>query len=180
MRFLNSMFGSFPGGPRARHERRSSNRRRAPLALETLEGRSLLTVAAPAATVSLQFGNLAIHAASNTTTEVSIASGTLTLTASGAGGSSVTQTFDASSIYNITYTGGSAGGNTFINNTNLVSLDYAYGGNNHIVGGGSFNYVFFWGNNNSFSSTAGSVSDVFQNGGTGNDIDPLGTVYVFA
>jgi hypothetical protein len=146
--------------------------------LETLETRNLLSISG----VTLQFGNLAITApnSSHNTAVVSIDTSNhnnVKVTLNGA-----SEEFSPSLVANITYKGGSAGFDTFTNSTNLVSLAYGYGGNNNFTGGGSYNYVYFYGNNNSFTDdVAGSVSDVFENGGSGDTIhDPPGvTIQVY-
>jgi hypothetical protein len=177
--------GTVSQGPRARQERRGHpakarvpGRRLSPIDVERLETRDLLSIAG----VTLQFGNLAITApnSSHNTAIVSIDTSNhnnVKVTLNGA-----SEEFSPSLVANITYKGGSGGNDTFTDSTNLVSLAYGYGGNNNFTGGGSYNYVFFYGNNNSFTAVgAGSISDVFENGGTGDTIhNPDGaTVQVY-
>jgi hypothetical protein len=140
-----------------------------------LETRALLSIPG----VTLQFGNLAITAtkASGNVAQVSIDSVTHNVKVTLNGNS---EEFSASKVYNVTYKGGSGGGDTFQDNTSLVSLEYGYGGNNNFTGGTSYNYVYFFGNNNSFTGPAGSVSDVFENGGHGDTMHGSGTIYVYA
>lgn len=77
-----------------------------------------------------------------------------------------TESFSASQVYNITYYGGSGGGDTFENDTNLVSLDYGFGAGNTFTGGSSYNYVYFFGGGNTFNATNGGYSDVLEIGGS--------------
>jgi len=129
--------------------------------------------------VSLTYGNLSIKAPnpSGNVAAVSIAhDNNLLVTLNGQ-----SEEFSVTGIYNITYTGGSQGGDQFTNNTNLVSLEYGYGGNNTFTGGTNFNYVYFQGNNNTFSAQVGAISDVFEDYGTGDIINKNGaTVQVYS
>jgi len=142
--------------------------------LETLEARGLLSIAG----VSLVYGNLAITAthASGNVAQVSIDPATHNVQVSLNGQS---EEFGANQVYNVTYKGSSGGGDTFTDNTSLVSLEYGYGGNNHFTGGSSFNFVYFFGNSNSFNGPAGSISDVFQHGGQNDATQGPGTIYVY-
>jgi hypothetical protein len=174
MRFPSRILSSVTQTSRAHQEHRSTGRRRSPIAVERLENRNLLSIAG----VSLQFGNLAIAApnSSHNTAVVSIDTtnhNNVKVTLNGA-----SEEFSPSLVASITYKGGSGGNDTFTDSTNLMSLAYGYGGNNNFTGGGSYNYVYFFGNNNTFSDTVvGSVSDVFENGGTGDTInDPPGVI----
>jgi len=177
MRFLSRFIGSFPEGSRARHKRHATGRRRSPVGCEMLEARALLSNIPG---VSLQFGNLAITAtkASGNVAVVSIDPSNHNVKVSFNGQS---EEFKASLVDNITYTGGKNGGDTFTDNTNLVSLEYGYGGSNNFTGGTSYNYVYFWGNSNNFDGPAGSVSDVFEHGGKNDTTeDPPGAIiYVY-
>ena len=65
------------------------------------------------------------------------------------------------------YSGGQGGGDTFTNNTGLSEMAVMYGGNNHVVGGSSWNLVELWGDNNSFDAQGGP-SDVFTYNGPNN------------
>jgi len=170
--------GSVPEGSRARQERRPTGRRRSRIELERLETRNLLSIAG----VTLQYGNLAIQApntASNVPGNVAVVSidssnhNNVKVSLNGA-----SEEFSPSQVYNITYVGRQAGGDTFTDNTNLVSLDYGYGGNNNFTGGGSYNYVYFYGNNNTFTGVTGSYSVVFEDGGTGDTINDPGGLRV--
>jgi hypothetical protein len=175
MRFWTRITGSFAEGFQDSQKPHSSSRRRLPMSLETLETRALLSNIPG---VSLQYGNIAIHAtqASGNVAVVSIDPANHNVKVSLNGQS---QEFNRSQVYNITYTGSKSGHDSFTNNTNLVSLDFGYGGNNHITGGSSFNFVFFWGNTNTFTEPARSISDVFENGGKNDVIEDNGTVFVY-
>ena len=69
----------------------------------------------------------------------------------------------------------------FTNNTSLPTIGYAYGSNNTITGGSSYNYFFFYGSNssnNTYNAAAGSVSDLFEYSGpdTVHNPSPSNTV----
>jgi hypothetical protein len=158
MRFLSRIMGFVPAASRARQERRSTGRRRSRIELETLEGRALMTGIAG---VSVSYGNLLIQPtqASGNTAVVSIAPDqNLQVTLNGQ-----SEEFSPSAISSITYYGGSGGGDSFTNATNLTSLEYGYGSGNNFTGGTGFNYAFFYyGSGNTFNAQGGSVNDVFE------------------
>jgi hypothetical protein len=147
----------------ARHAR---PRRSPAFRLERLENRDLL---AAVAGVSLTYGNLEIQAPKpgGNTAAVAIdpVNHNIKVTLNG-----LSEEFTSSQVYNITYVGGASGGDTFVDNTSLVSLDYGYGGNNNFTGGSGYNYVFFYGNNNTFNGAAGVYSDVFEDGGASDSV----------
>lgn len=147
-------------------DRRLTRCRRAPIGLEALEGRALLSIPG----VSLQFANLSITAtkASGNVAQVSIDPLNHNVKVSLNG---QTEEFSAKLVANVTYKGGSGGDDTFVNDTSLVELAYGYGGNNNFTGGTSYNYVFFYGNNNSYNAQDGDFTDVFEDGGTGDAIN---------
>lgn len=179
MRFFHRVAGSGSEGSRDRHQRRSNGGRRSGIGCETLEGRALLSNIPG---VSLMYGNLSITApkSSGNVAEVSIDPSTHNVKVSLNGQS---EEFSASQVYNITYVGGSGGGDTFTNDTNLVELAYGYGGHNDFTGGTSYNFVYLYGNDNTYDAQAGSLfSDVFEDGGTGDTVsDPPGSpVQTFA
>lgn len=182
MRFLGRIIGAVSEGSRARH-RRPTGGHRTRIGCETLEGRALLTaVSTSIPGVSLTYGNLSITApkSSGNVAEVSIDPSTHNVKVSLNGQS---EEFSASQVYNITYVGGSGGGDTFTNDTNLVELAYGYGGHNDFTGGTSYNFVYLYGNDNTYDAQAGSLfSDVFEDGGTGDTVsDPPGSpVQTFA
>jgi len=175
MRVLSRIVGSFPNAFRGSQLRHSGGHRRSPVAVETLEARGLLT-SLPG--VSLTFGNLAITSLrpSGNVAQVSIDSVTKNIQVSVNG---QTEEFGANLVFNVTYKGSQGGGDTFVDSTKLVSLEYGYGGNNNFTGGTSFNYVYFFGNSNSFTGPAGSVSDVFTNHGQNDTTHGSGTIYVY-
>jgi hypothetical protein len=170
MRFLRRLMGSVSEGPRARRKHHSAGPRRSLIELEKLETRNLM---ATGMSMTLSFGNLAITAPAgsggnvvtvsnvtvNNTNEVAVSVKGI-----------IKQEFAASQVSNITYEGGSKGGDDFTNDTSLTLLAYGYGGTNDFVGGSGYNYVFFTGNNNTFDGTAGIYSDVFEQGGTGDKV----------
>ncbi len=99
------------------------------------------------------------------------------------GSGSQTVEFNPSTICNIDYVGGSLGGDTFTDNTNIISREYGYGSGNNFTGGTSLNYVWFLGSSggNSYSVQGASrISDVFEYGGTDTINNPSGgTVQVY-
>lgn len=142
-------------------------RRSNPLVFDALETRNLLTLAG----VSLTYGNLLIEPtkpSGNVVQLLALPDNVLVLTVNGqeeslplyAGGPY------NGGVLNVTYVGGQGGGDTFVNDTSLVSLDYGFGGGNAFTGGAGFNYVFFYGNGNTFAGQPGEASDVFEDGGT--------------
>lgn len=173
MRFFNRLTASFSNGSQARLRRRIVSKRSSPIACEVLEGRSLMSVAG----VSLSYGNIAITATkpSGNVASVSIdpSNGFVNVTLNGQ-----SEEFAPSLVANVTYTGGSGGGDTFTNNTNLVELAYGYGGHNSFTGGTSYNYVYFFGNYNNYTSQGG-YTDVWEGNGSHDTIDPNGTVVVY-
>jgi hypothetical protein len=162
MRFLSRSSGFVQSTSRAQEQHRSARRRRrSPMALETLETRNLMSVPG----VSLSYGNLFIQAptgSSGNVAKVSIDPTTQNVNVSFNG---QTESFSASQVYNITYYGGSGGGDTFENHTNLVSLDYGFGAGNNFSGSTSYNFVYFFGGGNTYSAPDGSFSDVLEIGG---------------
>jgi hypothetical protein len=162
MRFLSRRRGLVRVASGARQEHRSAGRRRLPMALETLETRSLMSVPG----VSLAFGNLVIAAPTGShgnVAEVSIDPSNHDVQVSFNGQS---EEFSPSKVSSVTYVGGTGGGDTFTNNTSLVSLEFGFGQNNNFTGGTSDNYVFFFGGNNTYNEPAGSFNEVFEIGGS--------------
>ena len=174
MRLMRRMVGSFSGNSRVFQARSVLRRVRAAVGVERLEGRDLPSIPG----VSLVFGNLAITATktSGNNAQVSIDSSTKNVQITFNGQS---EEFSPSSVLNVTYKGGSGGGDTFVDNTGLVSLAYGYGGNNNFTGGSSYNYVYFWGNSNTFTGPTGSISEVIEHGGLNDVVNKLGTVTVY-
>ena len=66
----------------------------------------------------------------------------------------------ASTVWTIVYSGGRGGKDTFTNTTSLSEVTVRNGGNNHFVGGTSWNLAYLWGNNNFFDSSGGA-SEVY-------------------
>jgi hypothetical protein len=86
--------------------------------------------------------------------------------------------FPASQVFNVTYQGGSSGGDTFINAIGVPGVCYGYAGYNTFVGGMAFNFVYLNGNNNIYCA-AGISNTVFLNGGQGNKVvNPAGAQIV--
>ncbi len=171
MRILSRFLGVGPVGSRARRRRLSADRHRSPMGLEPLEGRELMSLAG----VSVTYGNLLIKAplASHNTAQVSIDSSNQYVKVTLNGSS---EEFNPSSVpvYNITYVGASGGGDTFTDSTSLPSLDSGYGGNNTFTGGSGYNYVYFWGNDNTYNGQSSIMSDVWENYGSGDTINSKG------
>jgi hypothetical protein len=164
MQFLRRIVDSNSSEPQAPLARAASRSRRPRIELEALEGRDLLSIAG----ITLQYGNLAITApkSSGNVAQVWIDPSTHNLAVSLNGQS---EQFAASTVSNITYKGGASGGDTFVNSTSLTTLAWGYGGKNQFSGGTGYNYVYFFGNNNTFTAQGG-VSDVWENKGTGDVI----------
>ena len=162
MRSLSQVLGSLASDSQVHRITPAHRRHHARMALETLEGRNLLSIAG----VTLQFGNLAITApkASGNVAEVRIDPKTHNVEVSLNGQS---EEFAASKVFSVTYKGGVDGGDTFVNDTSLTTLDYGYGGDNNFTGGTGYNYVYFDGNDNTYTADAG-VSDVWKDYGSGD------------
>ena len=175
MRFLSRVRASRSTDSPADRGRASTGRHCSRIELETLENRDLLSIAG----VALQFGNLTITGtrSSGNVAKVWIDSSTHEVAVSLNGQS---EEFTASQVASVTYKAGASGGDTFVNNTALTTLEYGYGGRDHFTGGTGFNYVYFFGNNNSYTAQDG-VTDVWKDYGSGDTVaNPLGgavTVY---
>jgi hypothetical protein len=164
MRFLSRAIGSLSSNSRTHRATASTDRRRSRIGVESLETRNLLSIAG----VTLQYGNLAItgtHSGGNVA-KVWIDSATHNVGVSLNGQS---EEFDASKVGNVTYTSGRSGGDTFVNSTKLTSLVFAHGSGNHVTGGTGYNFVYFFGNNETYAATGG-YSDVWKAFGTGDTI----------
>ena len=72
--------------------------------------------------------------------------------------------FSPSLVSTITYKGGSGGGDTFMDGTNLPSVEYGFTGNNNFTGSTSFNYAYLYGNSNTYTAQRGTIPDVFEFG----------------
>jgi hypothetical protein len=161
MRFLGRNRGLVQGVSGTRQVHRSANRRRSPIALETLDTRSLMSVPG----VTLAFGNLAITAPAGShgnVATVSIDPSNQDVMVSFNGQS---EEFSPSKVFSVTYVGGTGGGDTFANDTSLLSVDFGFGQQNNFTGGTGDNFVFFFGSNNTYNEEPGSTNYVFELGG---------------
>jgi hypothetical protein len=87
--------------------------------------------------------------------------------------------FSRSLVGSVTYRGGSGGGDSFQNNTNLLELAYGYGGHNAFTGGSSYNFVFLFGNYNTYHANGG-YSAVWEGYGQYDTIGGTGTLSTYA
>lgn len=160
MRFLNQNKRLVQEAYRARKEHGSARRRSSPISLEMLETRNLMSVAG----VTLRFDNLAIVVPTGSHGNVALVSIDHSNHDVKVVFNGQSEEFSPSLVANITYEGGSGGGDTFTNDTSLVSLDYGFGTGNNFTGGTGFNYVEFFGSDNTYNTQAGSFTDVFEIG----------------
>jgi hypothetical protein len=167
VRFPTRIMGLVPVASHTRQVCRSAGRRRSPLQLERLETRDLMATTLPGVSVSNLTLLIQAPKPSGNVAVVSIdpSNHNIELTLNGQ-----SEEFSPTVVYHVTYAGGSGGGDTFTDNTSLESLEYGYGSGNHFTGGSSYNYAFFYGNNNTFNGAAGLYSDVFEYGGTNDTI----------
>ena len=153
---------------------RSANRtnRRSPVAVERLEGKALMSNIPG---VSVSYGEVFVVATKGSGNVASVslsANNNVQVTLNGQ-----TESFAPGSISAVIYYGGTLGGDTFTDNSNIISVEYGYGSGNNFTGGSSFNYCFFTGGGNTFTAQgAGSVSDVFEYGGTDTVNNPDNTL----
>ncbi len=148
--------------------------------LETLEGRALMSGING---VSVTAGALLIQAPHNSGGNSAVVSidpnnHDVKVTVNFGNGSQ-TEEFNptVTPIYNVLYNGGALGGDTFTDNTSLISREYGYGSGNNFTGGTSINYVWFCGTSggNTYNAQgAASVSDVWEYGGTDTINNPDG------
>jgi hypothetical protein len=103
----------------------------------------------------------ALQTANNTATVSIDKNGNVDFTLDGS-----TAVYSLSSVSGISFTGGSQGGDTFINYTGLNEVTVTYG-SSQVVGGTGLNIAYFWGNNNS-SDSLGGASEVFTYGSNNN------------
>jgi len=155
MRLFHRITGSLSEGSPAR-DRRSAGPRRARIECEVLEGRALMSLPG----VVVQFGNIAITStlASGNHAQVSIAADHNVLVTVNGQSEEIT-----GRVFNVTYKGSAGGGDTFVNSTNLVEAAYGHGGSNNFTGGSNYNFVYLWGNGNTYN--ANGFSDVMEHGG---------------
>jgi hypothetical protein len=151
--------------------------------LETLEGRELLSAisVSPVGTLTI----VAPHNSGGNSAVVSIDPNNKDVEVTyNFGGGTQSVEFNPAGIHNVLYLGGALGGDTFTDNTNLISREYGYGTGNDFTGGTNINYVWFLnGTGNTYNAVgADSVSDVWEWGGIDSDtIDNLdgGTVQLY-
>jgi hypothetical protein len=158
-------------GPGSRMRRMLSvtktvRRRQPQLNLEALEARDLKTVGVPG--VSLANGMLSITGTqfSGNTAAVSIdpTNQMVKVTLNGA-----SQEFAPSLVAAVFYNGGYGGGDTFANSTNIMAIEYGWGGHNNFTGGSGDDYMFLWGDDNTVTDTGG-VAVAYTHGGRGDNI----------
>jgi len=124
--------------------------------------------------VTFQFGNIQIVAPKTSGNAAEVRINPLTGNVRvGLNGQS--EEFPVAQVVNVTYQGGSGGGDTFINALSVPGVCYGLGGNNNIVGGMSYNFIYLYGNHNIYSA-AGASNTVFFNGGQNNWVsNPAGS-----
>ncbi len=173
MFFTSHFTAAAPKASRTRAEGRSPRRRRAPISLETLEVRDLKS-GIPG--ISFAYGTISIQGTDydRNSAHVSLVGDNVRVTLN----DQVVE-YNASEVYGVTYVGGASGSDTFVNNTNLNSLMYGYGGNNRFSGGSSFNTVFISGDFNHYDARGGA-SYVFAFDGPNNDIVQYNNNYVYS
>ena len=177
MRFLSRIIGPAAKTSRARQERSPHLRRRSRIDLESLESRDLMT-SIPG--VSVYCGNLAIVAPLHSGNQASVSIDTTNHNYVKVALNGQSKEFAPNLVTSVTYEGGYGGKDTFANDTNLVTLAYGFGSGNAYTGSSGCNYVYFWGTNNTYNAQAGSLSDVFEIGGTDTINNPDGaTVYIY-
>jgi hypothetical protein len=169
MQFFSRIFGSDAKVSRVRPGDRSPRRRRAQFSLETLEDRDLKS------SISTANGVLAITATEPSKAIVSIDQSNNMLKVSLNGNETE---IDPGDIWTISFDGSWGGGDNFTNLTSFTDAVAMYGGNNHVVGGSSFNSISFHGDYNSYSSLDGSWSFVYAYDGPNNQIDLSHPTYV--
>lgn len=182
MRFLSRIVGPVSAVIDARRPRGSVQRRRPSVAVETLEGRALLTGLAG---VSVSYGTLEILAPklSGNVAAVSIdpSNNFVKVTLNGQ-----SEEFNPSvtTISSVMFLGGKGGGDTFTDDTRLATREYGYGSGNTFTGGTGLNYVYFLSAGNTYlTQNASSVSDVFEYGGSDsikNTTDSVVQIYSYA
>lgn len=169
MFFMNRFNAAAPKASRTIAKATSPRRRRTPISLETLEVRDLKSG------ISMSFGAISIQGTgSGNSAHVSRVGDNVRVQLN----NQVVE-YTASEVYAVTYTGGSGGSDTFVNDTNLYSQMYGFGGNNQFTGGSSFNTVYMYGNFNNYSDLGGA-SYVFSYDGPQSTIALDGNNYVFA
>lgn len=138
-----------------------SKRRQLSLNCETLEDRNLLSNIPG---VSQHYGCIFITATKpgGNVAEVSIdpANNNVKVSLNGQ-----TEEFRRSSVGSVTYVGGKSGGDTFVNDTNLLEIAKGYGNHNNFTGGTSIcNVIYFVGNSDTYNAQAGSKNYIYEAG----------------
>jgi hypothetical protein len=171
MKFLSRVFGLDTTASRARQADRPSHQRRTQLRLETLEGRDLKS----ADGVSLSYGMLNITAPNASGGNVAVVNqvgSQVTVTVN-----DQTDTFNASDVWQINFTGCQAGHDTFVNNTGLNDVANGYGGGNQFYGGSGFNTISLSGDYSVYDARGG-FSYVWAANGPNDYIPLYGNTYV--
>ena len=63
-----------------------------------------------------------------------------------------TQEFAASQVTAIFFESGFGGGDTFVNSTNILGIEYGWGGNNNFTAGSGQDDMFLWRNGNTVNN----------------------------
>lgn len=173
MFFTSYLTAVAPKASRARAEGRSPRRRRAPFRLETLEVRDLKS-GIPG--ISLAYGAISIQGTNydSNSANVSLAGDNVRVTLN----DQVVE-YNASEVHSVTYSGGASGSDTFVNDTDLYSQMYGFGGNNHFNGGSGLNTVYLYGDYNNYDARGGG-SYVFAYDGPNNVIEQYSNNYVYS
>jgi hypothetical protein len=127
--------------------------------------------------VTFQFGNIQIVApqagGNSADVRVNPLTGNVRVGLNG-----LSEEFPASQVFNVTYQGGPNGGDTFINALAVPGVCYGFGGNNNVVGGTAYNFIYLYGPANAYSA-AGLGNTVFLNGGQNSRVsNPAGSQLV--
>lgn len=170
MRILSRISGLVSAVVAARNPRRPARQARRPVAVESLEGRALLTGLAG---VSVSYGTLQILAPklSGNAAAVSIDPSNQFVKVS-LNGQSEEFNPRITSITSVMYLGGLGGGDTFSDNTSLVSREYGRGSGNHFTGGTGMNYIYFMGAGNTYKTQGTACNVVFEYGGSDTIVNP--------
>ena len=127
--------------------------------------------------VTFQFGNIQIVAQQPNNNAVDVRINPLTGNVK-VGVNGLSEEFPVAQVLNVTYQGGSGGGDTFVCAVAVPFVCYAFGGYNYVAGGGAFNFIYLYGNYNVYSA-AGGGNTVFLNGGQNSRVaNPAGSQLV--
>jgi hypothetical protein len=130
--------------------------------VESLEGRDLKSAIPGVVNQGGVLEITATEAAHNTALVTPAPNGNMQVTLNGN-----SEVFPDNTVWTISYSGGSAGGDSFKNYTGLSEVTVTYGGGDQVVGGTRYNLAYLWGNNSSFDSSRGP-SEVFTYGSNDN------------